>query len=178
MSPMAHRQALASLRNGLPRRRPMHTSSRRMAAVVPVSTIQTPEEIVLSPIFDIFDAPFRLGDSSQIIREKARPETEGKKKAITKFNSPLPRPPPKSLPAPVTFDGPARPRVGPLAHRPKVTRLGHSPMRRRHAPSVQETSEPIIQLFEGPARITRYHHRPAGSKTVSPSYFPDFVIKF
>lgn len=177
---MAHRQALVSLRNGLPQRRPIHTTPPKLAAVIPLPAFQAPKEIVLSPIFDIFDAPSRLGDStSQIVREHVRLEVESiPEKSITKFNSPLPRVPPMSLPAPVTFDGPARPRDGPLAHRRKVARIGQHPMRRRHTPSMPEPPEPLIQLFEGPARITRYHHRPSGSKTVSPSHFPDVVIKF
>lgn len=94
---------------------------------------------------------------------------------------------PSSLPAPIVFDGPAQPKNPILASR---ARSRSNSMKRELARSTSPSPHqlasgvryhstsgtqfglgpaakpPLVQMFEGPARITRYHHRPSGKKSV------------
>ncbi|KAF9011793.1 hypothetical protein BDQ17DRAFT_1321802 [Cyathus striatus] len=171
MSPVAKRQVIATLRNGLWLRRTVHSSSPSRAAMV-VSTdllAEEPEEIVLAPIFDIFDAPSRLGEAGSFIREVHSKSSSSIKEqpSATSSMSMRSRSLPTTLPPPILFDGPARPRNLPfsLEHRRQL-RPTPASSRRHHTPSL--TSQdllqlPPVQLFEGPARITRYHHKSTNS---------------
>ncbi|TFK31538.1 hypothetical protein BDQ12DRAFT_729467 [Crucibulum laeve] len=174
MSPMANRQALATLRNGLQPRRLVHSSSptRATLASPPSFTLEEADEVILAPIFDIFDAPSRLGEAREFIREKRSSASSERdvssSSASSPFSVPLPRPLPATLPPAIIFDGPAHPRNIPLAFhsRRKQPPVAPSSTRSHHTPSVArlESSEPLIQLFDGPARITRYQHKSSSSK--------------
>lgn len=177
---MANRQVLTSLRNGFSsssrsRSRLVHSSAPSRATVLQSSAAlpaAEPEEITLAPIFDIFDVPSRLGESTETIRSNRRQPQDAESSA-TLYSPTLPRPPPTSLPAPIIFDGPARPRNLPLAFQRRVEQaLSSVPastrqMRRHHTPSLPSgSSEPSIEMFEGPARITRYSHRSSSQQGV------------
>ncbi|KXN88419.1 hypothetical protein AN958_07325 [Leucoagaricus sp. SymC.cos] len=181
---MASRQALTSIRSTFAssssssRLRLVHSSapSRATLQVTVAFAAAEPEEITLAPIFDIFDAPSRLEEHSKLIRSSAQPRrlTPEEAESSTKYTA-LPRPPPSTLPAPVMFDGPARPRNLPLAFQRRVEQAPSSApastrqTRQHHTPSVPPTtsSEPLIELFEGPARLSRYSHRPSSQQGVS-----------
>ncbi|KAL0945982.1 hypothetical protein HGRIS_012260 [Hohenbuehelia grisea] len=180
---MPTRQCLQSLKH-LPRcadvplrSKTFHSSAP--AAAMPVAALSEPE-IVIPPIFDIFDVPERLGQSQAHLMGNATPSSSKSRS----FQHPAPRKMPTStptnslpasLPPPITFDGPARPRhpglaphvFAPRAPRAGATRSSSSASGPHHAAmwgADQEDSEVLVQVFDGPARITRYAHRPqAGS---------------
>lgn len=148
--------------------RHIHSSIATQAVVLSPSALaeQEFEEISLQPIFDIFDAPTRLSESSEFIRDKYK--TAAKAKTVTQsptFESPRPsRLGPTPLPSPIVFDGPARPKNEALRFQRRMRDAGLAPQ--PHPPKTQtassrtfSSSEPLVQMFEGPARITRYHHQ-------------------
>lgn len=174
----SHRVA-SGLRHSLPsssRSRLVHSSAPTRATLQASASLPAePEEIILAPIFDIFDAPSRLGESASFIRSKTQTQRQ-KQDADDSviISTSLPRPPPSSLPPPIIFDGPARPRNLPLAFQRRVEQaLSTVPIstrqtRRHHTPSLSHSaSEPLtIEMFEGPARITRYSHRSSNQQRV------------
>lgn len=184
---MANRQVLTSVRCGFSssstlssRSRLVHSSAPSQAAALQATASQSmmePEEIIIAPIFDIFDVPSRLGQNTELIRSTTYTQRRPQEAEVpVKFDSSLPRPPPSTLPAPIIFDGPARPRNLPLAFQRRVEQaLRSAPAstrqtRRHHTPSVSSNaSEPLIEMFEGPARITRYSHRSSSQHGVSAS---------
>ncbi|KAJ3504700.1 hypothetical protein NLJ89_g7796 [Agrocybe chaxingu] len=132
---------------------------------------QEVEEITLQPIFDICDAPTRLAESSEFIRDKYKSSSAMKTfDSSSAFTTPNTTPAPAALPPPITFDGPARPRNAAFALQSRLRQAGLTPAppaRRRTTSGTSRTfssSEPLIQVFEGPAKITRYHHQHAGEK--------------
>jgi len=171
----ANRRALSSVcrRSSCSGSKLIHSSSAHQAVLSPSGIVEDGlEEISLQPIFDIFDAPTRLAESSDFIRSKY-----GKAPAKT-ASSQLPTTPPSRtlpspLPAPIVFDGPARPKNEAFAfqRRMRDAGLAPSPHPRRNpsqTPSARaySSSEPSVQLFDGPARITRYHHQSTSDKEV------------
>ncbi|KAF9453343.1 hypothetical protein P691DRAFT_801160 [Macrolepiota fuliginosa MF-IS2] len=173
---MTSRQALTSLRNAFSSSssscsRLVHSSAPNRATILQVSAVAPgePEEITLAPIFDIFDVPSRLSESSDFIRSEPQVQRRPRdpEPSATDYSSTLPRPPPSTLPAPITFDGPARPRNRHLAFQRQVEQAlsGAVPAstrqtRQHHTPSLPSSaSEPLIEMFEGPARLTRYSHK-------------------
>jgi len=157
----------------------MHSASVNHAAVLSSPAApQIPEEIILQPILDIFDAPIGLGESSKFIRAKysSKSNSHSHVRSIEKAaelpspsssNSNGPRPLPTPLPPPILFDGPARPKNLALANQRRLQDRGHAPSsqprRTVHHPKLSarpfSSSEPLVQLFDGPARITIYHHQ-------------------
>ncbi|KAH9474581.1 hypothetical protein JR316_0013043 [Psilocybe cubensis] len=148
--------------------RQIHSSITTHAAVVSPSALaeQEFEEISLQPIFDIFDAPTRLSESSEFIRDKYKTVTKAKatpQTPTTEWSAGSSRSSPTPLPSPIVFDGPARPKNEALAFQRRMRDAGLAPQphpRRAQASSARtfSSSEPLVQMFEGPARITRYHH--------------------
>ncbi|PPQ99294.1 hypothetical protein CVT24_009162 [Panaeolus cyanescens] len=150
--------------------RMVHSSSVNQATALSSSALlgQEPQEITLQPIFDIFDAPTRLADSRQFIREKysSQPQkVEATHAQAVSFDGPKARPVPAPLPAPIIFDGPARPQNPSLAFQSRLRQSGLAPsppqMLRPSSTATRSfsSSEPLVQMFDGPARITRYHHQ-------------------
>ncbi|KAF5350599.1 hypothetical protein D9756_008670 [Leucocoprinus leucothites] len=154
------------------RLRLVHSSAPSRATVLPALAADEPEEITLAPIFDIFDAPSRLGENSEFIDSVSQTRQRPQKAApAVKLASPPRRPPPSNLPTPIMFDGPARPRNLPLAFQRRVEQaLNSAPAssrqtRRHHTPAVAyNTPDLLIEMFEGPARLSRYSHRPSGQR--------------
>lgn len=145
MSSPAFSRALPAVRVGLAPRT-FHTSSPASASVVASPAASTHH----GPILDIFDAPVRLGSY--------RPALE-RRTPTSRPLMPTPRVAPLPLPPPILFDGPAQPHNLPLqlqgqrrSSRPRAQKPHLStPQPTTH----MKTSEPLIQLFDGPARITR-----------------------
>ncbi|KAF8957515.1 hypothetical protein BDZ97DRAFT_1924534 [Flammula alnicola] len=161
-------RALSSACRGAQGGRLVHSSSVNQAPALSSASLagDQPEEITLQPIFDIFDAPSRLSESSDFIRGTY---TSPPKRTVVSDGPPPSRPVPTSLPKPIIFDGPARPQNGVLAFQRRLRDAGlraPSPTTRsQHTPPSRpfSSSEPSVQLFDGPARITRYHHQSSGS---------------
>jgi hypothetical protein len=163
-----------------------HSSSGRVAQSLPARlsstisaaevTVQEYEALTIPPIFDIFDAPVRLGESSALAGRTATttrnvvPECDGEKSQnivsdVTgaRYFS--------SLPPPIVFDGPARPAhllPRALENRRKMRqRLSLSPNREAHPlSSFTSPSEPVYEVFDGPSRITHYKYPTASSEVL------------
>lgn len=174
-------------------RRPFATalqdaSSGRVTQSLPVrlsssmsvaAAVQEYEALTIPPIFDIFDAPVRLGESSTLVRRTATTtrvaECNGEKSRNVVSN-PIRAHHVSSLPPPIVFDGPARPaHLLPLAlenRRKMRRRLSLSPSRQTHNPSSPfiSASEPVYESFDGPSRITRYKYPTSSSQSSSRSY--------
>lgn len=155
---------------------PARLSSTMSVAAV---TEQEYEALTIPPIFDIFDAPVRLGKSSTIVGRTSTtttariltPESNGEKSwnIINNFTGVQYF---SSLPPPIVFDGPAcpahlLPQV--LENRRKMRQhLSSSPT--RQAPTLSPTftspSEPVYEIFDGPSRITRYKYPTSSSEVI------------
>ncbi|OBZ76500.1 hypothetical protein A0H81_03162 [Grifola frondosa] len=116
------------------------------AAALPFPT-EEPQPIFDFHFLDIFDVPSKLGESSKLLAQSAsarttqsRPARQLTTQAVQK------RPTVKPLPAPIFFEGPARP---------------------REEPSALPTPLPAVELFDGPSRLRPYAH--GGSRGSSTS---------
>jgi hypothetical protein len=135
-----------------------------------------PQEFIIPPIFDIFDVPSRLGQSTQFIQStKSRPRRSADKDVSKNIDSSLPRPPPSTLPPPIIFDGPACPRNSPLlsikqrvdeAPSPK-----HASIRQSSTHSTpflpHDASSALVEVFDGPARLRPFYHKTSKPRKVS-----------
>ncbi|KDQ32977.1 hypothetical protein PLEOSDRAFT_1098962 [Pleurotus ostreatus PC15] len=172
-----HRQSLTYLaragrgsrkehRPVVPKRAQAHTTA------MPLESI---EEATLPPIFDIFDAPHRLGESKLYGNASPSGSTSPQKysSSMISLDNPFcdPMPLPSSLPPPIIFDGPARPRHPALEYASRARRSSSVRPYSMSTPSVtmSPADKPMVQLFEGPARIHRHaHHGPSsGQKQIS-----------
>ncbi|KAG1737577.1 uncharacterized protein EDB91DRAFT_484565 [Suillus paluster] len=180
MSSLRHQVATA-LRHTWCGRAAQSLPARLSSTMSATVTAQEYEALTIPPIFDIFDAPVRLGESSALVERTASTirvvalERNGEKsknagRNITgtyHFSS---------LPPPIVFDGPARPAhllPRALENRRKMRqRLSPSPNRQAHTPSSSFTSpsEPVYEIFDGPSRITRYKYPTSSSESSSRSY--------
>ncbi|KAF4576271.1 hypothetical protein EYR36_004248 [Pleurotus pulmonarius] len=172
-----HRQSLTYLaragRSSRKERRPV--VSKRAQAHTSAMPLESVEEATLPPIFDIFDAPHRLGESKPYSNASPSGSTTLKHYSSsplsleTHFYDPMPLP--SSLPPPIIFDGPARPRHPSLEHASRARRSSSVRPYSMSTPSVtmSPADKPMVQLFEGPARIHRHtHHGPSsGQKQIS-----------
>ncbi|EIW79646.1 hypothetical protein CONPUDRAFT_166381 [Coniophora puteana RWD-64-598 SS2] len=160
------------------------TSCPRSVASISSAAISSDtkyEAVTLQPIFDIFDAPVRLGESSKALGRtghsapkpivNAIDEVDGEKSRKLSMSML-----PTSLPPPITFDGPARPPhlVGLAFEKRRKTRLHLSPSLRReaHTPSVPRSSlsDAVFTIFDGPSRITRYQYPSSSQGSSSQPY--------
>ncbi|KAG1719190.1 hypothetical protein EDB19DRAFT_745039 [Suillus lakei] len=156
---------------------PARLSSTMSVAV----TAQEYEALTIPPIFDIFDAPVRLGESSVVVRRTTTTtrvvalEHDGEKSRNAASNF-IRSHHFSSLPPPIVFDGPARPAhllPRALENRRKMRQcISPSPNRQAHTPSSPfiSTSEPVYEIFDGPSRITRYKYPTSSSQSSSWSY--------
>lgn len=143
-------------------RRSFHTSQPSYATVLP-----TADTLTGGPILDIFDAPIRLGES-RLSRDRPVPRTNN-----VRAMGPRPHLSPPPLPAPILFDGPARPHNLPLELQLKQAyRLNpHSHPSHRQLKPTFIPSQPLVELFDGPARITRCSSPPVKHVSAAPSLF-------
>ncbi len=126
-------------------------------------------------IFDIFDAPSRLGESSKLLARAAGVRTVANHPARTMATSAVDRPSStcyiKPLPSPILYDGPARPKH--LAHGSHRARRAHS-----HAISgslSQNDDSPFTLpspiVFDGPSRLRPYGRDTSSEQLVSCTIF-------
>ncbi|KJA23865.1 hypothetical protein HYPSUDRAFT_561211 [Hypholoma sublateritium FD-334 SS-4] len=177
--PLKRARALSAACRGAQPSRLVHSSSVNQAtALSSAAFAEEVAEITLPPMFDIFDAPTKLAQSGEFIRSKyaSAPKTLA---AASPAPSPAlsTRPGPAPLPPAILFDGPARPQNGMLAFQSRLRDAGlraPPPVSRARRSTVSarpfSSAEPLVQIFDGPAKITRYHHRPAGSEQNSAAY--------
>ncbi|KAF8164651.1 hypothetical protein K438DRAFT_1984574 [Mycena galopus ATCC 62051] len=143
MSQQTVRMTAKSLRN-------VHSSSPARAAMADVP-------VTLPPIFDIFDVPVRLRKDSRV-SEPAR-QSHPRETSSLSGRALNPRPTPTSLPKPLVFDGPA-------GRRPVVRQ--HHERASSYVP--RHGAEPVITMFDGPARSGGRTQRPetSGRKSAAP----------
>ncbi|CAL1710007.1 unnamed protein product [Somion occarium] len=177
------RRAVSATSNDLlPTMRMTSTRHRRRRVSRTITTLQYPEHSDESPfdlqIFDIFDAPSRLGESSKILAG-SRPSPS------SSFLSPRPlsssarrrasshRIDP--LPAPIIFDGPAQPRhIAMMSYRvgrtrPSSTDASHT------SRTVPLLPEPVI--FDGPSQLrSRSRGSSTGNGSRSDSSSPTLML--
>ncbi|KAG1789157.1 uncharacterized protein HD556DRAFT_822913 [Suillus plorans] len=153
---------------------PTRLSSSMSVAI----TTQGYEALTIPPIFDIFDAPVRLGESSALVRRTATITRiaaleQKSSNAASNFTRAQHF---SSLPPPILFDGPARPAYllpRALENRHKIRQypsLSHN--RQAHTPSSPfiSTSEPVYEIFDGPSRKARYKYSTSSSQSSSRPY--------
>ncbi|KAH7928887.1 hypothetical protein BV22DRAFT_1003931 [Leucogyrophana mollusca] len=180
------RSVLTALRD-VPSRRVVQGALPRPSSTLSSGAIHSEEyeALTLPPIFDIFDAPVRLGESSkQLGRSESSPRAatanaagqcngENSRNLSTDISVSST---PSSLPPPILFDGPARPaHLMPLAlekRRKMRERLSRSLPRGTGSPSVAygSSTETLVEIFEGPSRITRYKYPSSHSQQSSQPY--------
>ncbi|KAG1776549.1 hypothetical protein EV702DRAFT_339306 [Suillus placidus] len=156
---------------------PAHLSSSMSVAV----TAQEYEALTIPPIFDIFDAPVRLRESSALVRRAPtticvaalKRNSEKSHNAASNFTRAHHF---SSLPPPIVFDGPARPAhllPRALENSRKMRQcISLSPNRQAHTPPSLfiSTSEPVYEIFDGPSRITHYRYPTSPSQSSSRPY--------
>ena len=138
---------------------PQVQGKRRLMGTAAVALAeQAPIDI---QIFDIFDAPSRLGESSKLLRQSsaARASTARADRTMsTRSSSPSARRHFKPLPAPILYDGPACPPHGAhLAYGGLTARNAHSYASSEASPDENLLSSlPPPVVFDGPSRLKRY----------------------
>lgn len=143
-------------------------ASRRPVVTLSSGTLSAGETVgpALPAIFDIFDAPVRLGESSkQLGRTKVEKSvllsptvTQARPQISTGIYSALGNP--TTLPPPIVFDGPSRPRQllsGASVKRRKIPQ-GSLPDKSKFSTLSPSESEMICEVFDGPSRLTRYKY--------------------
>lgn len=108
-------------------------------------------------IFDIFDAPSRLGESSKILARSRTPSSPSTSSlnshTVSSLRSPTPRQI-EPLPMPIIYDGPARPRhLSMMSYRVGRDR---SSLNEASKLSQEVSTLPDPILFDGPSRLRPY----------------------
>ncbi|KIK97312.1 hypothetical protein PAXRUDRAFT_238394 [Paxillus rubicundulus Ve08.2h10] len=142
------------------------------SAVLSAATLsaEQSDELYIPKIFDIFDAPVRLGESSENLRSSEALFRASTSRVASQINSSGPRNlyaealhSSCTLPPPVTFDGPARPpHLSPSALDKR--RLQRQNLVKTSSgasvsfTSLTSRSEPLYEIFDGPSRASRYRY--------------------
>lgn len=154
-------------------------SSKRPVATLSSRTLLASEAVApaLPAIFDIFDAPVRLGESSkQLGRSKVEEPvllspsaTQAGRQSSMGIYSALGNP--TTLPPPIIFDGPARPRhlLSDASKKPRQVLRGSLLDKNKFSTLSSSESEILCEIFDGPSRLTRYKY-PAVPNEPSSSY--------
>ncbi|KAF8836992.1 hypothetical protein BDN67DRAFT_1014210 [Paxillus ammoniavirescens] len=142
------------------------------SAVLSAATLsaEQSEELYIPKIFDIFDAPVRLGESSKSLGSSKAVSRASTARVAPQTSGPSPRNiysealhSSCTLPPPVTFDGPARPPYLSPSALDKRRLLRQNLEKRSSGASVSFTaltsqSEPLYEIFDGPSRASRYRY--------------------
>ncbi|KAJ6616706.1 hypothetical protein B0H10DRAFT_2434786 [Mycena sp. CBHHK59/15] len=147
---MSH-QASSAARVAAHSLRRIHASSAPRAAHVQV------EELTIPPIFDIFDVPARLREPGTSTHKRPQPPP----RPTLSGPSLAPRVP-TSLPHPIIFDGPSRPRASPVARRTHHRQSSVAQQQSVCAPLYG--TEPTTTMFDGPARTAQRPRRPESTE--------------
>lgn len=133
---------------------------RRLMGTASAMSLPSEEQPIIGiQIFDIFDAPSRLGESSRLLARasssRASSARSERTMSTTSDHSSAIRYV-KPLPAPVLYDGPARP--GHLAHGGLRARRAHSHAFSGAASHEKQLSSslPPPVIFDGPSRLRPY----------------------
>lgn len=149
--------------------RAVQSLSTRLSSSMSVAaaTSQEYEAVTIPPIFDIFDAPVRLAESSAHVGRRSTTtrivaiECDGEKSQNI-ANDVIKARYISSLPPPIVFDGPARPTRllrGALGNRRKMRQiLPFSPQAYPPSSSFTSPSGIVCEMFDEPSRITRYKY--------------------
>ncbi|KIJ63559.1 hypothetical protein HYDPIDRAFT_29354 [Hydnomerulius pinastri MD-312] len=178
--PVAH-----ALLDATPRRVAAASFSRSAAALSSATlSAEQSDGLTIPKIFDIFDAPVRLGESSrqlgrsQTVASAARAEPQSSGSMSRNIYSEAMESP-WTLPPPITFDGPARPaHLSPSALERRRRLRQNLPLsaRRTLGPSsvsfaaFTSQSDPLHEVFDGPSRITRYKYPSSSTEGTSYTY--------
>ncbi|KAK7683711.1 hypothetical protein QCA50_013087 [Cerrena zonata] len=134
---------------------------RRPRSCRSLATVQCEVEDDNSPlnfqIFDIFDAPSRLGESSRLLTHSmstpSSSSAPSRPHPINSFRNPSSRRI-EPLPAPIIFDGPARPRhLAMMSYRVSRNRSSFDESSKTSR-EISRLPDPII--FDGPSRLRPY----------------------
>ncbi|KAI0089384.1 hypothetical protein BDY19DRAFT_101336 [Irpex rosettiformis] len=148
------RQAIQASQHMVSRKAPrLHSTRRPMGTASAMNLSLEDSPVIDLQIFDIFDAPSRLGESSKLLSHAAslsstsRPERPISTVATSQPVSPLP--------TPIIFDGPSRPRHLEYATL-RTSRRAHSyaPSSAREQVAVAPLPAPV--MFDGPSRLRPY----------------------
>ncbi|KAI6165312.1 hypothetical protein EDD17DRAFT_1460142, partial [Pisolithus thermaeus] len=130
-------------------------------------------------IFDIFDAPFKLGESSKRLGRSKVEEpallsptvTQARLQSSMGLYSALGNP--TTLPPPIIFDGPARPRhlLSSASKSQRQIPRGSLPERNKFSTLTPSESEMFCEIFDGPSRLTRYKY-PSMPNESSSTFLP------
>lgn len=157
------RQVFTASQHAVARKTRRAAAGRRPMSAAAMTLPQEDHAAMDLHIFDIFDAPSRLGESSKMLARAAasRAERTIRQSADSSAST---RPTVQPLPAPVTYDGPARPSS--YAYAPRIRQI-HS-----QAPTVSEARDsvsalPPPEVFDGPSRLRPYLRDSAGDSVSS-----------
>lgn len=149
LRPTTHSSPSAATRRGL---------TAAAAIALPLASNTTHPSHSSAPpyhILDIFDAPARLGESSKLLKLHAATAVPPSNRSLT-THALRPRSAVRTLPDPILYDGPARPRG--VGHGVRMFRA-QARAARSSAPSVPEyVRMPPPELFDGPSRLRPYCH--------------------
>ncbi|KAI0701845.1 hypothetical protein BC835DRAFT_1303620 [Cytidiella melzeri] len=150
------RQAIQASQHSMPRKAALPYVSRRAMTTTSAMSLPLEESPGIDlQIFDIFDAPSRLGESTKLLSRAASRATNSRTERSMSTIATTPQHV-SPLPSPILFEGPARP-----AHLPHGTlraRRTHShalSSPRLNSPeSVAPLPAPV--MFDGPSRLRPY----------------------
>lgn len=150
-----------------------NTPRARTASTLPSFAPESSSPMPDLQIFDIFDAPSRLGEAREFLH---------KKRSSHSSYAPSPRPSsssPKSsnssrsikpLPAPIIFDGPAHPtHIRFISYRSRKNRTTSNSASETHSKATAGPfTLPPPEIFDGPSRLKPYVQRDENSSAVRP----------
>lgn len=149
------RQAISASQHSVTRKAARTHASRRPMMTTSAMTLPLEDQPTIDlQIFDIFDAPSRLGESSKMLAKAAalasssRAERAMSSTASTSVRHITP------LPAPILFDGPASPRH--IAHGGLLARRTHTNAPTNMSPREPPSPMPQPLLFDGPSKLRPY----------------------
>jgi hypothetical protein len=152
------RQVFTASQQSITRKTSLAAVSRRPVSSSAMALPLEDRPAVDLPIFDIFDAPSRLGESSRMLAQAVASRAE--RTCVPPTNRVQPAPVVQALPAPVIYDGPARPKG--LLGGPRIRQI-HS--QAQHAePRDQIRTLPPPVMFDGPSRLRPYVRDSASSE--------------
>ncbi|KAL4072142.1 hypothetical protein J3A83DRAFT_2979913 [Scleroderma citrinum] len=177
----SHRQLVRALVNTTPNG--VGPSARRSAASLPPVELAGHESAghSLPRIFDVFDAPVMLGESSKqlgrlqtgiftalastVAKSNRQKRSQGNYSEVLESHT--------TLPPPIIFDGPAcPPHLSPSIlerHRQLRRRASSVPAEKFSSTVFWSEPEMICEIFDGPSRITRYqYHMMPGDRSSYP----------
>lgn len=147
-------------------------SVRRSSTVFPPVQLMEDKSVGLSlpKIFDIFDAPTRLGESRKQLGRSQAEKIPAFSSSVTRQNGQMCSNSGyreawechTTLPPPTVFDGSARPRhlTSLVLEQRRQLRQRISPLPMQKIPTAVFSSESdvLCEVFDGPSRITRYQY--------------------